>query len=313
MARSPKRDGAALAAEREGAALPQVSVAMIAYQQVNFIGEALQSLVDQDYPNLQIVVSDDGSTDGTAEEIARFAKLYPDKIVALIDHERLGITGNSNHALRSCTGKYVCFLGGDDVFLPGKVSRQVEWFEERPERVLCGHQVEVFYQDGSRRPHLFQRMLRHGWGAAKAIRYGTFAACSVMVRADKIPPHGFEEQLPTVSDYMLWIEVLANGGEFGFIPGVWARYRRHDSNISSNIPLNVADIVLALQIIEERYPQYARECRQARARFLHCRMGTHFLQRRERAEARSEFLKALSVEPTYPRAWIGLVKSLVPS
>ena len=101
--------------------LPQVSVAVIAYQQVNYITEALQSLVDQDYPNLQIVVSDDGSTDGTAEEIARFAKLYPDKIVALIDHERLGITGNSNHALRACTGKYVCFLGGDDVFLPGKV------------------------------------------------------------------------------------------------------------------------------------------------------------------------------------------------
>jgi glycosyltransferase involved in cell wall biosynthesis len=292
--------------------LPQVSIAMISYQQKEYIVEALQSVIEQDYPNLQIVVSDDHSTDGTAQLIAEFADRYPGRIIALLNDNRLGITKNSNRALERCTGDYIAFIGGDDVFLPGKISRQVAWFEERKERVLCGHQVEVFYESGARAPHPFLRMMRvrRGKGAAGVIRRGAFAACSIMVRADKIPRHGFDENVPLVSDYVLWAEVLANGGEYGAIPGTYARYRRHGANVSGDVPRLVEDTVRALEIIQNRYPQYKDECQRARARFQYYAMGAYHLEEGRRRQACQAFLHAIRIEPTYPRPWIGLLKSL---
>jgi glycosyltransferase involved in cell wall biosynthesis len=290
---------------------PQVSVAIISYQQRAYIGEALQSVVDQDYPNLQIVVSDDHSTDGTAEEIAKFAERYSDRIIALLNGDRVGMTRNSNRALSRCTGQYIALLGGDDVFLPGKVSRQVEWFEQGSDRVLCGHQVEVFYEDGSP-SHPFQRQLRTGCGAADIIRHGSFAACSTMVRADKIPAHGFDEEVHLVSDFMLWVEVLADGGEFGYVPGTYARYRRHGTNVSANVPINVQDAARAIELIEQRYPQYSVDCRRARARLIDYPLGKHHLARGDKHAARAAFVDAINRQPWAAWAWAGLMKSLVP-
>lgn len=291
---------------------PEVSVAVISYQQKAFIAEALQSVIDQDYPNVQIVVSDDHSTDGTADEIARIAERSPKPVLPLLNDQRAGITTNLNRALRNCTGKYVCFFGGDDLFLPGKITRQVEWMEEREERVLCGHQVEVFYDDGTS-SHPYARPLTRGTGAADIIRRGPFAACSTMIRASAIPEHGFDEELSLVSDYLLAVEVLADGGEFGYVPGTYARYRRHDANVSANIAAMAADTGRALDLIAQRYPQYARDCRRARARFVDYSLGVLELGHGQSKAARQAFVDAIRRDPTFAKPWVRLIQSLLPS
>ncbi len=213
--------------------------------------------------NIEIVVSDDGSTDGTKEIIDDFAAKYPDKIIPLVGGPNLGITGNSNRALSHCRGKYIAFIGGDDIFLPGKISRQVQWMEADDRRVLCGHQVEVFYQDG-RPSHLHTRRLRSGNGPDSFIRHGPlFCAMSVMVRTSNIPYSGFDPAVSFVSDGLFFIETLIKGGAFGYIKGVYGRYRRHDNNITNQWDRCVDDFVKVLQIIRERYRTAQERCWQA--------------------------------------------------
>ena len=139
----------------ESVSPPLVSVIVPAYNQVGFIEEALLSAVEQDYENLEVIAADDGSTDSTDELILEIARNYPKRLTALVGKGHLGITGNCNRALSACRGKYVSFHAGDDVLLPGKIRKQVEWLEEDPRRVLCGHDVEFFSSATGKRLYLW--------------------------------------------------------------------------------------------------------------------------------------------------------------
>ncbi|MDQ6967760.1 MAG: glycosyltransferase [Mariprofundaceae bacterium] len=237
--------------------MPLVSIHIITYNQIDFIHETLDSALAQDYENLEIVVADDGSTDGTADVIMEYAKKYPEKIVALVGGPNLGITGNSNRGLKACKGKYIAFQGGDDVLLPGKITAQVEWMEADENRVLCGHQVEVFYDDGSP-SHPLTKWFASGVGPKDFIQYGCpYAAVSIMVRCSACPKTGFNEKLPFVSDWFFWIETLENGGAFGYVEGKYARYRRHAMNITNNIELCSTDVLLTYDVFQSKFPLYA--------------------------------------------------------
>src|SRR5438876_4969055 len=126
---------------------PLVSILVATYQHAEFIGEALESALAQTYPNVEIIVADDGSTDGTAEIVESYAHRYPTRITKLPRKVNTGIEGiyeNYARALRACRGQYVCFLEGDDLYLPEKVEKQVAWMEQDGRRVLCTVDVDVF-------------------------------------------------------------------------------------------------------------------------------------------------------------------------
>ncbi len=299
-----------MATDRNASGVPLVSIWVISYNQESYIEEALRSALDQDYPNLEVVVSDDGSTDRTAAIIDTVAQRYPDRVVSILNKVNRGITANSNIALRRCTGKYIAFMGGDDVLMPGKIAAQVAWMEADPERVLCGHQVEVFYEDGSPSPPLTSRV-PVGGGPEQVRRAYTFGATSVMVRTDRLPTHGFDERLPSVSDHMLYIDMLASGGKFGFVPGTYARYRQHSTNVTRDFSKLVGDLRTYFDIVDKRHPQLVRLTRRGRVRRTMYDLGVFHLRQGRRAEARREFLRAIRAEPTFMKAWIRLGQALV--
>lgn len=291
---------------------PKVSIQIISFNQKDFIAEAIESAIGQDYENLEVIVSDDASTDGTAEIIAAYQQRYPDRLVALLNNNNVGITANSNRGLRECTGKYIAFQGGDDVLLPGKIVAQVEWFEKNEERVLCGHQVEVFYQDGSQSPHLFQQELPVGFGPVAIIRHGVpYAATSIMVKAEKIPTYGFEELLYTVSDHMLWIEVLMGDGEYGYVEGVYARYRRHPNNITNKKLKNLHEVERTLELVARRYPQYRSVCEQALVRWLKYSVAITYYTNGETEEARKIWFEIIRLDPFYFKPWLRIGQSFL--
>jgi glycosyltransferase involved in cell wall biosynthesis len=177
----------------------------------------------------------------------------------LLDGPNLGITGNSNRALKACRGDYVAFMGGDDVLLPGKISKQVEWFEKDSKRVLCYHDIEVF--DSSDNKTLYQwsdRYRFHSGGAEKIIEYGTFfGATSVMVRVPKAKKIQFDPEIPLASDWFYWIEVVTEqGGLIGSVDGIYARYRRHSGNITRHRLKMLNDRLKVLDLINNQYPQF---------------------------------------------------------
>lgn len=290
---------------------PKVSIHIISYNQRDYIQEAVDSALAQDYANLEVVVADDASTDGTAEILKEYERPQPGRFVAVLGEENIGITGNSNRGLGACTGELIAFMGGDDLLLPGKIAAQVAWFAEDSERVLCGHQVETFYDDASRPSHPLTRRLVSGRGAGPLIRHGPFGATSVMVRRDRIPPSGFDERLPIVSDQMLWVDVVRYDGLMGYIPGTWARYRRHNANVTGDPLANLDDVERFLLIVQERYPKFQRAVDYAVTRRLFYDPAVAMLGKGLNRDARKLLRKAVSREPAFARAWVRLAQTLL--
>jgi len=276
----------------------KVSIIIITYNQVNFVTDAIESAVKQEYVNLEIIVSDDGSTDGTAELVKKFEKKYPERIVALINKNNVGITKNCNRALRVCTGEFIAFQGGDDVLLPGKIKTQVEWFQCNSNRVLCGHQTEVFYEDNSKLPHLGRIKLREGYGPLYLLKNGVpFGGTSIMIRTNSVPSDGFNENIPSASDYLFWLEILSKGGEYGYVDGVFARARRHSANVTNRVLEMSNDVELTYEIFSKKYPEYKMECIDAYIRNVLYYRGVLLLKCGEKTEARSHFLKTIIRKP----------------
>jgi len=216
---------------------PLVSIHIICYNQEQYIRDALVSAVEQDYPNLEIVIADDCSQDTTRAVIDEIIGIYPMvRITKLFNPKNLGITINSNAGLALCKGELIAFMGGDDILLPGKIKQQVKWFAEDERRVLCGHDVDWINQHGELlgvRSSNFVPMVS-GIGAAGFIENGTpYAATAIMVKRSRIPSYGFHPGLPVVADWKLWIDVIGTDGAYGYISGIWAQYRRHSGNITA--------------------------------------------------------------------------------
>ncbi len=103
-----------------------VSIALATYNGEEFLESQLESLVEQDYPNLEIVICDDCSTDNTIKIIKNFINYFPDKIKLLVNNKNLGFVYNFEKAISLCNGDYIALSDQDDIWYPHKISRLVD-------------------------------------------------------------------------------------------------------------------------------------------------------------------------------------------
>ncbi len=283
---------------------PLVSICIVTYNQVKFIAEAITSAVNQDYENLEIVVADDGSTDGTADVVLEYAARYPERVKPVVGEPNLGIAGNCNRALRACKGVYIAWLAGDDIFYPDKVRMQVDWFEANSARVLCGHAVEIFDANTRDTVRVINRVLpkRQGKGTEDVIRHCVRGGSWLMVRRESVPEYGFDERLSAASDWKFVIDCLAGGGEYGQIDGVYSGYRKHYHSLSAVEPETVVkDIIITISLVEAQYPQYLRACLDSRSnRFLW--MGIRYLMSGDKARGKN-CVEAASMYLSFRNLW----------
>jgi glycosyltransferase involved in cell wall biosynthesis len=297
---------------------PLVSAIVPTYNQAAFIESAVLSAVEQDYPDMQVVVSDDGSTDGTDEIVRDLARRHADRVTAIVGLPNVGVTENFNRALRACRGEFVAFLAGDDLWLPGKISRQVAWFAEDERRVLCGHDVEHFDSDTGRRIRLWSevQVAPEGDDPQLFVRDGhPWHPLSNMVRSRVIPSRGFDARIPLASDWKFFVDCVAHGGVFGQIPGVHARYRSWSGNVSKRRPQMWDDVFRTLDLIQAEYPWLADAARENRMK--------SFLARAEEAlsdgrahQAGADFVRAARARPRatqLPGALLRVVRFALPT
>ena len=250
----------------------RVSVIVLCYDQQAFIGDAIESVLAQTHPDVEIVVADDGSTDGSVEIIRELAARHP-AIVPVLSPRNTGISGNLNRGLARCTGEFLAQLDGDDVMLPGKLERQVAFLRAHPEHAVCNHDVEVF--DSRTGEVLYRWSDRHGTqGGGPELELNTnytfgrapkTIPSAALMRASAVPAHGWDERLRWANDWLFGIEVLRHGTR-GFVPEVLGRYRRHDGNISSGAAGldSFEELMMVLAIVETRYPELAPRARRTR-------------------------------------------------
>jgi glycosyltransferase involved in cell wall biosynthesis len=243
--------------------LPKVSVLIPTYNQENIIQETLYSALEQDYDNLEVVVADDASTDGTPQILLEFEKKFTGRLKVYLHDENLGVTRNHTRGLQQCTGEFITFLDGDDLYLPGKIRRQVDFMMKNPSCGLCYHDVDVFNSETEEVLYSWSKRFGRKKGKMKdLIRYGNFVpSVSVMVRSKDLPDYGYDDRIRIASDWMLWLDVLAKGGGMGYIDKIMARYRRHDSNMTNAWPWKFEDQLITLGLVVAKWPQFANVAR----------------------------------------------------
>ena len=91
------------------------------YNQKNYLKECIDSILSQDYENIEIIIADDYSKDGTQDMLKEYNQKYPNKFILKLSERNQGITKNSNLAHFACNGKYIAWMGGDDLMLPSKI------------------------------------------------------------------------------------------------------------------------------------------------------------------------------------------------
>ncbi len=206
--------------------MPKVSIITAAYNHVKFVRQSVESAQAQTYRDFEHIVIDDGSSDGTAEILQSFG----DKIT-YIRQENCGAHAAINRGIRMSSGEFIAILDSDDAWLPHKLERQMQMFEQFPEAGLVYSYASMIDADGgvngeqigeplSDSRHPFEELLRGN-------RVPILAA--VFRRACIEDVGFFSETLKAFSDWDLLLRISVRWS-FIFVPEPLALYRVHDNN-----------------------------------------------------------------------------------
>jgi glycosyltransferase involved in cell wall biosynthesis len=186
--------------------MPLVSVIMASYNHEEYVGRAVQSVLDQTLTDWELVITDDGSRDGTAAEIAKFAdgRIRFSRFPA-----NRGQFVATNHCLHEARGQYVAVLNSDDVFLPTKLEKQVRFLEDRPEVGAVFSRVRLI-DDRDQVWHgktMFRaaNMSRFAWLNRFFYRGNCVCHPSVLLRRECHATVGeYDERYAQLADFDLW-------------------------------------------------------------------------------------------------------------
>ena len=194
---------------------PLVSIIVPCYNSERFVEEALRSALAQTYPRIEVVVIDDGSTDGTPSILERYTS---DPRVHIVSQANAGLAAARNAGLAVATGEYVTFLDSDDVYLPEKVEKQVRFLADHPDAGLAYcHSGHFFDGDPKRISYSYAKPAHAGTPVLQRLRRGNIMNVNtVMVRKALVDAvGGFDPQFRSGEDWDLWIRLAQAGCLFG--------------------------------------------------------------------------------------------------
>ena len=184
---------------------PEVSVIIPAYNRRAMLLEAIDSVLAQSTPAFELIVIDDGSTDGTAEHLPRLAKTIRIKI-GRIDHR--GPAAARNRGVAIARAPLVAFLDSDDLWSPTKLERQLAFMRDNPGCAIS-QTGELWIRNGQRVNPGRRHRKRAGDIFIDSLRTCLVGMSSVMMRADLFRSSGgFDEQMTAAEDYDLWLRIL---------------------------------------------------------------------------------------------------------
>ena len=183
--------------------MPKVSVIIPTYNRLPMLKEAVESVLSQDFEDFELIVVDDGSTDGTADEITR----YGGRVKLLQHKENRGVSAARNSGILHAKGKYIGFLDSDDLWVKGKLKIQVAFLDENPQYPLC-YTDEIWIRRGKRVNPMLKHAKFSGWILEKCLPLCIISPSSALMRKTLFSKVGlFDEALPVCEDYDLWLRV----------------------------------------------------------------------------------------------------------
>jgi len=215
---------------------PLVSVIIPVFNGVNYLCEAIDSVLSQTYPKIELVIVDDGSTDATWDIIQRYGLK-----VSGYHKENGGVASALNLGISKAHGDYIGWLSHDDVFLPEKIENQVNYFLVHPEFDACYtdfvvmdklgkmiHTHHTPWYPGSDIPRQFLRNMYIN-GSTTLINKSVFMVTGM-----------FDEKLAFTQDMDMWVRI-SEKFEFGHLPEVLLKSRSHPEQGSWNFEIQISE------------------------------------------------------------------------
>lgn len=294
---------------------PAFSVVIPTYNRADLLPRALDSVLEQEFTDFEIIVVDNSSSDGTDELLADYQRRDA-RVRSITVSNQGNIADSRNTGLRAARAKWACLLDSDDRWLPGKLASDAATIAGHPGAVLvCHYAIELL--DG-----VPGRVLRFGPAAKdmerKLLIEGNCVCTSATAvhRRTALDAGGFGEDPEIISseDYDLWIR-LARRGEFVFVDRPLVEYRVHAGGISANAPRHARSSTKVwvgnLRRWAREHPEDRAAARDREAQ-VWAGMARFLLKHGEAGMARRYALRSLAARPLRANGWACLREALFP-
>lgn len=225
---------------------PLVSVIIPCYNHEAYIAECIQSVLNQSYPNIQLIVIDDGSTDTSVEIIKSIQKT---KSFIFEQQKNRGLSATLNNAITHyAKGKYIANIASDDFWDAHKIKTQVSFMEQHPEMAMCCSKAAIVNQASEIIGEFDAKSFKASYSFLNIALGKSFVpALTVMAKKEVYDSVGLFDETLLIEDLDMWLRI-ADVYPIGFINEVTAFYRQHGSNTSSKL---VAMTEARFQILEK--------------------------------------------------------------
>ncbi|MDH0748416.1 glycosyltransferase family 2 protein [Pseudomonas sp. GD03842] len=209
--------------------MPLVSIIAPCYNAEKYLDVAMASIFAQDYPNFEVIIVDDGSTDNSVAMLEALRGTYD---FQLYSQANQGVSAALNHGLKYARGQYVCTPDLDDIMLPSSVRLRADYLDRHPEVGCVG--ALIIYMDSDGNDTKTQQL-----SAIKKLTFDEILAGALVVgapvslyRMDALRAVDFYDPDIRVQDFQMTLKIASKGYEVHVLPVSVTRYRRHPNNLS---------------------------------------------------------------------------------
>lgn len=286
-----------------------VSVIVPTYNREDFIGEAIDSVLAQTYPDWELIIVDDGSEDQSADIIHQYAE--KDKRIHYFYQENQGQSVARNLGLRQSQGDFICFLDSDNRWLPEKLAQGIQTFEQVPDvHVVYGDIITI---DEQGQEITRDNMTRYsGFIAPRLIKDNFVTMNTAMAKRvcfDNMG--GMSGQRRVADDYDLWLRFSAKF-QFLYIQQYMAEYRVMKNQISSDKSRRFDSTEMILSEFKEQYPDaMSKEEFDQGFAYFYTRKARYFASIGNKSSALREVIVAIKYSPFYIAGWRSLLAILL--
>lgn len=204
-----------------------VTVLMPVYNSVVFIKDSIESILNQSYKNFEFLIIDDGSTDGTTEILKR---IKDKRIKIVYNKSNLKLVKSLNKGIDIASGKYIVRMDADDISLPYRLERQIEFMENNPNIGICGTWTRNFGKNSDLNIYpITDKEIK-----TRMLFKCSFSHPSVIMRKSLLDKYAlrYSEEFLYAEDYELWLR-SSRFLNFANIPEILLKYRVGNGNVSN--------------------------------------------------------------------------------
>ena len=280
--------------------MKKVSVIIPAYNKAELTVKTVESVLGQTYNNIEIVVVDDGSTDDTRQSLLPYSHK-----IKYIYKENGGACRARNMGIRSATGEYVALLDCDDIYLPKKIEKCVDYLERKLD-IGFVYTPACFIDANGARIKRYPRFARRssGYIARKLLRKNFICNSTVVVRRGCFKKAGyFDESIFTSADWDMWLR-LSEYYKAGYIDEPLTLYRSSDSYILNNLERTKKECFVVLEKAFKRNNILRKNVFLSNVYF---QQALGYLRIGDVARAKREIILALKENTFSLQAWVLLM------